>query len=115
MHMLIPTVTVIAFVGAFALNTEIGDVVIAFIFAFIGYFMIRFNYPRVTFTIAIVLGSITELSFHQSMLISDDQWSIFYTRWLSVLLMILTVLSLGFPTLKRKLKERRLAKEEVSQ
>ena len=36
MHMLIPTVTVIAFVGAFALNTEIGDVVIAFIFAFIG-------------------------------------------------------------------------------
>ena len=113
-HMLIPTVTVIALVGAFALNTEIGDVVIAFIFAFIGYFMIRFNYPRVTFTIAIVLGSITELSFHQSMLISDDQWSIFYTRWLSIFLMGLTVLSLALPTIRRKMKERRIAKEESS-
>jgi len=110
-HMLIPTVTVIALVGAFALNTEIGDVVIAFIFAFIGYFMIRFNYPRVTFTIAIVLGSITELSFHQSMLIADDQFSIFYTRGLSVFLMFLTVLSLAFPTFRRKMKERKLAKE----
>ena len=58
-HMLIPTVTVVALVGAFALNSEIGDVVIALMFAVIGYFMIRFNYPRVTFTIAIVLGSIT--------------------------------------------------------
>ena len=114
-HMLIPTVTVVALVGAFALNTEIGDVVIAFIFAFIGYFMIRFNYPRVTFTIAIVLCSITEFSFHHSMLISDDQCTIFYTRELSVFLMFLTILSLAFPTFRRKMKERKLKKAGVEQ
>ena len=114
-HMLIPTVTVVALVGAFALNTEIGDVVIAFIFAFIGYFMIRFNYPRVTFTIAIVLGSITELSFHQSMLIADDQMSIFFTRGLSLTLLALTILSLAFPTFRRKMKERKEAKLEAEQ
>lgn len=110
-HMLIPTVTVIALVGAFALNTEIGDVVIALIFAVIGYFMIRFNYPRVTFTIAIVLGAITELNFHQSMLIADDDMSIFVTRWLSLTLFIMAILSLALPTIRQKLKERRIRKE----
>ena len=85
--------------------------VIALIFAVIGYFMIRFNYPRVTFTIAIVLGSITELSFHQTMLISDDQISIFFTRPICIILLILTILSLGFPTFRRKMKERKEAKE----
>ena len=108
---LIPTVTVVALVGAFALNSEIGDVVIALMFAVIGYFMIRFNYPRVTFTIAIVLGSITELSFHQTMLISDDQLSVFVTRELAVFLLLLTIMSLAFPTIRRKLKEKKQAKD----
>ncbi len=110
-HMLIPTVSVVALVGAFALHTEIGDVVIALIFAVIGYFMIRFNYPRVTFTIAIVLGNITELSFHQTMLISDDQISIFFTRPICIILLLCTILSLAFPTFRRKMKERKEAKE----
>ena len=113
-HMLIPTVTVVALVGAFALNSEIGDVVIALMFAVIGYFMIRFNYPRVTFTIAIVLGSITELSFHQTMLISDDQLSVFVTRELAVFLLLLTIMSLAFPTIRRKLKEKKQAKSETN-
>ena len=113
-HMLIPTVTVVALVGAFALNSEIGDVVIALMFAVIGYFMIRFNYPRVTFTIAIVLGSITELSFHQTMLISDDQLSVFVTRELAVFLLLVTIMSLAFPTIRRKLKEKKQAKSETN-
>ncbi len=113
-HMLVPTVTVVAMVGAYALNTEIGDVVIALIFAVIGYLMIRFNYPRVTFTIAIVLGSITETSFHQTMLISDDSWAIFVTRPITLFLIVLTVLSLVFPTLRRVLRRRKEAREKAA-
>ena len=76
-NVLIPTVSVIALVGAYALHTEIGDVVIALIFAIIGYFMIRFNYPRVTFTIALVLGTLTELNFDQTMQIHDGDMTVF--------------------------------------
>ena len=110
-NVLIPTVSVIALVGAYALHTEIGDVVIALIFAIIGYFMIRFNYPRVTFTIALVLGTLTELNFDQTMQIHDGDMTVFLTRWLSVTLLILTVLSLGFPTFRKKVRERNRRRE----
>jgi len=110
-NVLIPTVSVIALVGAYALHTEIGDVVIALIFAIIGYFMIRFNYPRVTFTIALVLGALTELNFDQTMQIYDGDMSVFLTRWLSVTLLILTVLSLGFPSFRKKVRERNRRRE----
>lgn len=44
-HILVPVVTVLALIG------EFGDVVVAPAFAIIGYLMIRFQYPRITFTI----------------------------------------------------------------
>jgi putative tricarboxylic transport membrane protein len=96
-QVLAPIVTVVALVGAYALNGEFADVVIAFVFAIIGYLMIRFQYPRITFTIALVLGEITERSFFQALGISDGQYSIFYTRNVSLILIALIVASLMIP------------------
>ncbi|MCH8919026.1 MAG: tripartite tricarboxylate transporter permease, partial [Proteobacteria bacterium] len=93
-HILAPTVTVVALVGAYALQGEFGDVVVALAFAVIGYLMIRFQYPRITFTIALVLGEITERSFFQTMGISDDSWAIFVTRNVSLILIGLIIISL---------------------
>ena len=110
-HILVPTVTVVALVGAYALNTEIGDVFVALVFGIVGYLMIRFDYPRVTFTIALVLGEITERSFHQTMLISDDSWSIFVTRNISIILLVLIAASLSYPSFRRWSKMRRMRRE----
>ena len=109
-HVLVPTVTIVALVGAYALQTEIGDVYVALVFGIVGYLMIRFDYPRVTFTIALVLGEITERSFHQTMLISDDNWSIFITRNISIILLVLIVAALALPSFRlwaQRRKERR--------
>ncbi|MFQ5974549.1 MAG: tripartite tricarboxylate transporter permease, partial [Alphaproteobacteria bacterium] len=105
-HILVPVVTVIALVGAYALQTEIGDVFVALVFAVVGYYMIRFNYPRITFTIALVLGEITERSFHQTMMISDGSWSIFLTRNVSLILLLLIAASLAYPSLRLWMKKR---------
>ncbi|MFQ5764964.1 MAG: tripartite tricarboxylate transporter permease [Rhodospirillales bacterium] len=105
-HILVPVVTIIALVGAYALQTEIGDVFVALVFAVVGYYMIRFNYPRITFTIALVLGEITERSFHQTMMISDGSWSIFLTRNVSLILLLLIAASLAYPSLRLWMKKR---------
>jgi len=111
-HVLAPTVTVVALVGAYALQGEFGDVVVALVFAVIGYLMIRFQYPRITFTIALVLGEITERSFFQTMGISDDSWAIFVTRNVSLILIALIIISLMVPSLRTWLRERRKARGE---
>ena len=98
--------TVVALVGAYALQGEIGDVIVALAFSVVGYLMIRFDYPRITFTIALVLGSITERSFFQAMGISDGSWAIFYTRNVSQILIALIVLSLLVPAFRQWMRKR---------
>ncbi|MFT5540084.1 MAG: putative tricarboxylic transport membrane protein [Alphaproteobacteria bacterium] len=106
-HILAPTVTVIALVGAYALQGEFGDVIVAMVFAVIGYLMIRFDYPRITFTIALVLGEITERSFFQAMGISDDSWLIFITRTVSLILITMCIATLLIPSLRTFLNRKR--------
>ncbi|MCZ6637501.1 MAG: tripartite tricarboxylate transporter permease [Alphaproteobacteria bacterium] len=113
-HILAPTVTVVALVGAYALQGEFGDVVVALVFAVIGYLMIRFQYPRITFTIALVLGEITERSFFQAMGISDGSLSIFVTRNVSLILIALIIFSLMIPSLRSWLRKRGKSKEAAS-
>lgn len=99
-HVLAPTVTVIALVGAYALHGEFGDVVVALVFSIIGYLMIRFQYPRITFTIALVLGEVTERSFFQAMGVSDGSWAIFVKGTPAISLLVLIVLSLLIPSFR---------------
>ncbi|MGE0651644.1 MAG: tripartite tricarboxylate transporter permease, partial [Alphaproteobacteria bacterium] len=101
-HVLAPTVAMIALVGAYALQGEFGDVIVAMVFGVIGYLMIRFDYPRITFTIALVLGEITERSFFQAMGISDGSWMIFVTRTVSLILIALCIGTLLIPFLRGK-------------
>lgn len=111
-HVLAPVVTVVALVGAYALQGEFGDVIIALVFSIIGYLMIRFQYPRITFTIALVLGGITERSFFQALGISDGSYAIFFTRNVSLILIALIVISLLIPTLRSQMARRRARRQE---
>ncbi len=106
-HVLAPTVTVVALIGAYALSGEFGDVVVALVFAIIGYLMIRFQYPRITFTIALVLGEVTERSFFQAMGVSDGSWSIFTDRTACFVLILLIVASLLIPSFRLWLRRSR--------
>lgn len=108
-HILTPTVTIVALVGAYALQGEFGDVVVAMVFGIIGYLMIRFDYPRITFTIALVLGEITERSFFQAMGISDGSLMIFITRNVSLILIGLCVVTLLIPSFRHYMGRRRTA------
>jgi len=106
-HILVPAVVSIALVGVYALHSRFGDVVIALIFGVIGYLMIRFDYPRITAVIALVLGELAERSYHQSVMIGNGEITIFFTRWISLGLLLLTVLIIFTPALRLYLDTRR--------
>jgi putative tricarboxylic transport membrane protein len=108
-HVLAPVVTVVALIGAYALNGEFGDVIVALAFSIIGYLMIRFQYPRITFTIALVLGEVTERSFFQAMGVSDGSWGIFVSGTPAITLIALIVISLLIPSFRSWLRKRKEA------
>lgn len=105
-HVLAPVVISVALVGVYALHSSVGDVVESLIFGIIGYLMIRFDYPRITAVIALVLGELAERSYHQSIMMADGDPSIFLTRWISLGLLLGTVLIVFTPTVRLLLKSR---------
>ena len=110
-EILAPVVICIALVGSFAIDGQIGNVVITAVFGVLGYLMLRFDYPRLTVVVALVLGGTAERSFHQAMMMDNGNWSIFVDRWVSALLVAVIVILLGSPALRVLI--RRLRTQEL--
>jgi putative tricarboxylic transport membrane protein len=99
-QILVPLVLCVAFAGSFAIDMTIENVVLTAVFGVIGYLMIRFDYPRLTVVIALVLGSSAERNFHQSMAMSDNSWSIYLDRPICLMLLAAIVALLALPLLR---------------
>ena len=87
-HILVPAVIATSLVGVYALKETFGDVILAAVFGIIGYLMIRLKFPRVTLVIALILGGIAERTLHQSLNMASDDWTIFFTRGISLFLIL---------------------------
>jgi putative tricarboxylic transport membrane protein len=105
---LTPIILAISTLGAYALRSSMIDAIVAVIFGFLGYLMIRFDYPRLPLVIALFLGEVVETNFRQSMMIARGDWTIFFTRGLSLTLFLLIVLSLAVPLIRslRRVRSR---------
>lgn len=101
-HFLVPVVVAVSLTGVYVLDGKLGDVVLALIMGLVGYVMMRFDYPRLTLVIALVLGETAERSFHQTQMISDyDLLGFMAGRPQSLILIALIVLTLLLPSLRR--------------
>jgi len=111
---LVPIILAVSTVGAFALRSNLYDAVVAVIFGFVGYVMIRFDYPRLPLVIALFLGEVVEINFRQTMMIARGDWTIFFTRGLSLTLFLLILLSLSIPLLRRLRRNYRRGAERAA-
>lgn len=110
-EVLAPVVICIALIGSYAIDGQIGNVVVSAVFGVLGYLMLRFDYPRLTVVVALVLGGMAERNFHQSMIMGDGSWLIFATRWVSGILLASIIILLGSPVLRALI--RRIRKQTV--
>jgi putative tricarboxylic transport membrane protein len=113
-HWLVPVILAVSTVGAYALRSNLYDAVVAVGFGFVGYLMIRFDYPRLPLVIALFLGEVVEVNFRQTMMISGGDWTIFFSRGLSLFLFLLILLSLSVPLLRHVRRIRRARGEAGS-
>lgn len=101
-HALVPVVVAVSLTGVYVLDGKPGDVILAMVMGVVGYLMMRFDYPRLTLVIALVLGETAERSFHQTQMISDqDILGFMAGRPQSLILIALIVLTLLLPSLRR--------------
>ncbi len=102
-----PIVFTFSIVGAYALDQSMLDVYIAIGSGVIGYFMRRFGYSVVPLAIGLILGGMLEKRLGQSLIMLDDQWWLMFTRPLTLLFFVLTILALFGPLFWRRLFNQR--------
>jgi putative tricarboxylic transport membrane protein len=99
--LLAPLIVVLSFIGSLALRNRFEDVVVTFVFGFIGYLLTLYRYPATCLVLGLVLGNLMEANFHRSLLISGGTYSIFFSRPISLTLFLLTAAMLAWPYVTR--------------
>ena len=104
----VPVVIAISLTGVYVLDGRMADVLLTVAMGILGYLMIRFDYPRLTLVIALVLGETAERSYHQVQLISDGQALDFMLgRPVSVILLVATVVTFLLPSARKLMQWRK--------
>ena len=96
-----PIIFILCVVGGYAPTQDIHDVWLMLVFGIVGYLMRKLDYPMAPAVLAIVLGPLFETSMRQSLLIGHGSFSIFFTRPLAAVIMLIALGLFGLPVWQR--------------
>jgi len=95
---LAPIIIVLSVVGSYAINNNIFDVYVMAAFGLIGYLMRKTSFSTAAVVIAMILGTMAEVGYRQSIVMSKgDMLSYYISRPISLILISLILLSLISP------------------
>ena len=102
--LLMPIVAVFCVVGAFTLGNSLYDVLVAFAFGIVGYFMRKRGYPGAPMVLGVILGPMAEENLNRALIVSRNDWSVLIRRPISASFLIISALSIAwaFYTAQRK-------------
>jgi putative tricarboxylic transport membrane protein len=89
---LMPLILLFCFVGSYSVKNNIWDVIIMGIFGIGGYILKKCEYEEAPLLLAFILGPLIENSFRQSLVMSDGRLSIFITRPISLVALIIAII-----------------------
>src|SRR5699024_6294001 len=85
-----PFILVLCVVGTYAVRNSYFDIWVMFAFGIIGLLLDKMKFPLATIILGLVLGPIAESEFRRSMQMSSGDFTVFFTRPISLTLLSLT-------------------------
>lgn len=113
---LVPSILLMTILGTYAINNNLTEVFIMLILGVIGWVLGRAGFSPAPIVLGVVLGRIAEQGFVQAWLIgsaSSNLLGMYFGRPISVVIITLIVLSLGYPLVAARLK-RQLVKSHAT-
>ncbi|WP_416841267.1 tripartite tricarboxylate transporter permease [Haloferax sp. DFSO52] len=98
---LLTSIVVFALLGAFTVRNNILDVGVAVFFGLLGFLMARRGYSLVSFILGFILAPIAERGFQRALLISSNDYTVFFARPIDILLILISVVVLFSPVIIR--------------
>jgi putative tricarboxylic transport membrane protein len=104
-RILFPLILFFCFIGSYSINGSIFDLIVMILFGVAGYFFRKFGYEAAPLIMAFILGPKLEYSLRQSLLISQGDFAIFFTRNISLTCLLVALLLISMPLFSRRNRE----------
>jgi len=105
---LLPCILMLSTIGSFAISNVVFDVSVMLVFGLLGYFMKTDGFPFPPLVISLVLGNFMETNLRRSLILSKGSIGIFFTRPICVAILVVAVLSLIYPIIKRTIQKAQM-------
>ena len=100
-QILAAVITLLCITGAFAVGNSIFNIWVMLFFGVLGFLFNKFKLPHSLLILAVVLGAMMERGLYQSLLLSKGSYSIFFTRPISLVMLVAALLFAATPLLKK--------------
>jgi len=104
---LVPVIISLTVVGIYSFENSIFNVYLMLVFGLIGYALEKLEIPIAPLILGVILGPKVEFNLRVSLRLSQDDWSILWTRPISIVLMILTVAVFLYPVVSMLLRRKK--------
>ena len=104
---LFPLILLFCLIGVYSVNNNIYEVIIMILFGIVGYLMKKFAYEGAPLILAFVLSPLLENALRQSLIMSGGDFSIFFTRPISLFLIAVAIFLLVVPLIPGSEKAQR--------
>ncbi len=106
-QVLSPLIILFCCIGAYSVNNNVVDISIMMFFGIVGYFMRKYEFEPGPIMLAFVLGPMLEQAVRQAMIISHGSLTIFFSRPLSGVLFLVTLIVYISPIFRTIAKARK--------
>jgi putative tricarboxylic transport membrane protein len=110
-RVLFPTILFLTVLGSYAIRSNPMDVILMFLSGILGFVLRDLGFNTGAFVLGLILGPIAEKGFVQGLLMGnmvsmEQPWIVFFTRPLSITLIVLSVFSAAWPFFRSLLRKR---------
>lgn len=101
---LTPILLVLCLIGSYTINNSFFDVWVTLGLGIFGYLMTLGGFPMAPIVLGLVLGELLESEFRRSLILSGGSWSIFFTRPIAVIILLISLAFVLGPYVSRLFK-----------
>ena len=106
-NLMVPMILVLTFLGSLAYRGMLSDMFVMLIAGVLGYYLQKFKFPLPCIILGMILGGLAEDNFCRAMRLSRYSLSVFYTRPISLVLVLIIIFSFTYSPLKNYIKSRK--------
>lgn len=109
--LLAPIIIMFSIIGSYAISNDMYQVWVMLGFGIFGYFMKKYHFSPATLILGLVLGKMMEENFRRQLLLTNGDWTSFFTRPISLIILICVVAILTAPYIAKYFKFKNIPKK----